>query len=189
MFITGTPPPFSNRPKGLKDPSVGWRWRGVKGLEKECCRGQIWPIPHRSKVTCLTWALNFLHTVVIILKELSFYFWDLRKSGKQNFFAPDEHISKSVLIIWTQYCVPKINNVLNFLKLKIISFLQNGQNVVRSLISCFAEIAKFSPKFRFRLLQNFAEFEVNFAKHEIENSRKFLQITEHKNVRSHPMYI
>ena len=138
---------------------VGWCGGGE---ELRVCRpygfetrnkGQNWPIPHRSKGTCLTWALNFLHTVVIILKELSFYFWDLRKSGKLNFFAPNEHISKSVLIIWTQYCVPKINNVLNFLKLKIISFLQNGQNVVRSLISCFAEIAKFSPKFRFRLLQ------------------------------------
>ena len=53
---------------------VGW---GGGGEELRVCRpygfetrnkGQNWPIPHRSKGTCLTWALNFLHTVVIILK-------------------------------------------------------------------------------------------------------------------------
>ena len=39
----------------------------------------------------------------------------------------------------------------------------------------FREIAKISPKFRFRVSRNFAKFEENFAKHEIKNFGKLRQ--------------
>ena len=48
------------------------------------------------------------------------------------------------------------------------------------------EIAKISPKFRFRVLRNFAKFKENFTKHEINNFMKISRNYENENFRSHP---
>ena len=71
----------------------------------------------------------------------------------QNPFRFDEH------------CVPK--NTYFFIK-KNHRFLAKMPKYCPNFDFVFREIAKILPKFRFSVSRNFAKFEQNFAKHEIE---------------------
>ena len=98
--------------------------------------------------------------IVIILKELIFYFClSLQKVRKTKLSLPQMKIYQNPFR-FDEHCVPKKIFFLHFLNKKIISFLQNGQYVAQTLISCFAKSWYFHQNF------DFAKFEGNFAKQE-----------------------
>ena len=82
--------------------------------------------------------------------------------------------------IYKKNCIQKIFYFLKSIK-KTIIFPPNYQRICPKVDFVFTEIAKISSKFLFRVSQNFAKFEQNFAKHEIETfAKKFHEIDETK---------
>ena len=77
----------------------------------------------------------------------------------------------------------KITSYLHLFNKKLVSFLQNGQNVAHILVSCFSKLRNFRPSFDFVFREISRNSRKMFAKHEIENFEKISR--NYWNSRSH----